>query len=88
MGVGVLERDRTSRPQSNMPVILVSGGPGVRLLLWMIVSSPPVISESWVSSVMIGDRDVSGRRYTGNFFVLLSHWVGGYLMMLIELTWG
>jgi len=36
----------------------------------MIVSSPPVISESWVSSVMIGDRDVSGRQYTGNFFVL------------------
>jgi len=45
-------------------------GPGVRLLLWMMVSSPPVISESWVSSVMIGDRDGLGRRYTGNFFVL------------------
>jgi len=86
MGVGVLERDRTSRPKSNLPVVLVFGGPGVWLLLWMIVSSPLVISESWVSSVMIGDRNVSGHRYTGNFFMLLSHWVGGYLMMLIELT--
>ena len=38
----------------------------------MMVSSPPVISESWVSSVIIGDRDVSGRRYTGNFFVLIA----------------
>ena len=53
----------------------------------MVVSFPPVISELWVSSVMIGDRDVSGRRYTGNFFVL-NHRFGGSLMILIEFTWG
>jgi len=70
LGVGVLERSHTSRPKAILPIVLVSSGPGVRLLLWMIVSCPPVISASWVSSVIIADRDVSGRRYTGNFFVL------------------
>jgi len=68
--VGVLERPRICSPNATFPIVLVSSGLGVWVLLWMIVSSPPVISEWWVSSVMIGDRDVSGRRYTLNFFVL------------------
>ena len=40
MGVGVLERARTSRPKSNLLVVLVFCGPGVWLLLWMMVSAP------------------------------------------------
>jgi len=61
--VGVFDRARISRPRAVLPIVLVSIGPDLWLVLWMMVSSPPVITESWVSSVMIGDRNVSGRRY-------------------------
>jgi len=60
--VGVFERPQISCPMAVLPVRVVSIGPDVWLALWTIVSSPPVITELWVSSVMIGDRDVSGRR--------------------------
>jgi len=63
--VGVFECPQVSHPRATLLIVLESSGPGVSLLLWMMVSSPPVFSESWVCSVMIGDRDVSGCRYTG-----------------------
>jgi len=74
--VGVLERPRVSHQRATLPIVLVSSGPGVWLLLWMMVSSPPIISESWVSSVMFGDRDVSGRRYSGEtcLFLIAQVW--------------
>jgi len=59
-----MECPHVSCSRAGLLIKLGVGGPGVWLTLWAIDSSPPVIIESLVSSVIVSDHDVSSHRYT------------------------